>query len=415
MSVLARLAGGKRGWIGAAVLVVAAGLWVAAAATDRGRAEWIEVERDDLVLGVDVTGTLQAIDTSLVGPPQLPEYWEFKIAFMAPEGDEVAPGTRVLAFDTSDLQQQLQRQMAEASEAGKQIEKTEKTLLMTRKRDDLRLAEAQSRLRKARLTVERPGELSSAQELALARLDLELAEREVAYLNERMEASGRSADAQLAALSNQQDRAKRRVEEIQRGIEEMNRKATRGGTVVYVKNWREEKKKVGDTCWKGENIIELPDLSRMEADGRVDEADAGKLAEGQRVSLRLDAHPDVEFKGSIASIWKTVQRKNWRNPEKVARLTIELDETDRKKMRPSMRFRGTVETERIRDALIVPIEAVFISDTGPVIYRKTLLGHEARQVTLGRRNETSVEVLAGLGQGDSISVVDLAADEDTAS
>ena len=84
------------------------------------------------MLGVEVTGTLRAIDTSLLGPPQLPQYWEFKIAYMAPEGNEVEPGTPVLGFDTSDLQQQLQRQQAEAAEARKQIEKTQNTLNLTR-------------------------------------------------------------------------------------------------------------------------------------------------------------------------------------------------------------------------------------------------------------------------------------------
>jgi multidrug efflux pump subunit AcrA (membrane-fusion protein) len=43
-----------------------------------------------------------------------------------------------------------------------------------------------------------------------------------------------------------------------------------------------------------------------------------------------------------------------------------------------------------------------------VVYRGSVLGHEAVGVELGRRNEDFVEVLAGLEEGDSVSLVDLA-------
>jgi multidrug efflux pump subunit AcrA (membrane-fusion protein) len=392
-------------WSLVLVVLVAGAWWLAGAGDGGAPREWAAVERGDLVLGIEVTGTLQAVETSQLGPPQLADYWEFKISHMAPEGEEVPAGTPVVAFDTSDLQQKLERQLAEAEEARKQIEKTEKNLTMTRRQDDLRLSEAEARLRKARLKVDLPGELSQANELALARLDLELAETEVRYLEARLDASRRSAEAQLAALRSQEERAEQRVAEIREAMELMTRKAPRDATVIYVTNWRDEKKKVGDSCWKGENVVELPNLNAMKAEGRVDEADAGRLAEGQPVSLRLDAHPDVKFNGRIASIWRTVQRESWRNPLKVVRLEIGLDETDRQRMRPGMRFRGKVETERIEDALLLPVESVFPTDGGAVAYRKTLLGHERVPLELGRRDEGRVEVLDGLSEGDRVFLV----------
>ena len=101
----------------AALLLV--GWRLAPALTGARTDEWTEVRRGDLVLGVEVTGTLQAVNTSSLGPPQLRDYWEYKIATMAPEGEEVATGDPVLAFDASDLEQKLQRQEAEAEEAEK--------------------------------------------------------------------------------------------------------------------------------------------------------------------------------------------------------------------------------------------------------------------------------------------------------
>jgi multidrug efflux pump subunit AcrA (membrane-fusion protein) len=396
----------RRRWIALVAPVLLLGAWwLVEAVTDDEIAEWVEVRRDDLLLDVEVTGTLRAVDSSVVGTPQLLHYWNYKISHMAPEGEEIAAGTPVLAFDTTELEQRLLRQQAEADEAAKQIDKTAKNLTMQRRQDELSLSEAEAKRRRALLIVERPGELSSTQELAQARLDLELAQKELAYFGERLEASRRSAEATLAALTAQRQRAEREVEEIQQAIQLMTRPAPRDGTVIYLTDWRDEKKKVGDACWRGEMVIELPDLSRMKADGSVDEEDAGKVREEQPVTLRLDAHPDLRYTGRVASIWSTVRSKSWRSPLKVVRLEIELDETDRRRMRPGMRFRGEIETERLADLLLVPIEAVFPTADGPVVYRRTLLGFDAVPVELGRRNERYVEVLSGLRDGDDVSTI----------
>ena len=402
----------RRVTVPAAVLLLLGGVWwLSGAATGEDDGEWAEVARDDLVRGIEVTGKLRAVETTQLGPPQVKRVWEYKISYLAPEGEEVPEGTPVLGFDTTELMRRLERQQAERDGAIKQIEKTEQDLTMARRQDAMRLAEAEARRRKAGLKVERPGELSSARELAEARLDLELADKELAYLARRLEASERSADATLGALRAQKERAEQQTRELEEAVEKMMVKAPRAGTVIYVTDWREEKKKVGDSCWRGNLVIELPDLSVMQAEGQVDEADAGQLVEGQEVTLRLDAHPDVPFRGRVSSIWKTVQPKSWRSPLKVARLEIELEETDTKKMRPGMRFRGTVETERVEDALLIPARAVFLSAEGPVVYRRTMFGYKAVAVDLGRRDEERVEVLDGLRLGDRISLVDLEAQE----
>ena len=276
----------------------------------------------------------------MLGPPQIRETWQFKIASMAPEGKEIEKGAPVISFDTSELQQQLQESTAERDAARKRVEQREQQLTVQRKADELALATARAEEGKARLKAEVPGEMQAATELAQIRLDLELAVKKVAYLESRLNSSRLSMEATLGALRAQSSQAEQRVEQIQQAIAQMTRTAPTGGTVIYVTDWREEKKRVGDSCWRGDHVIELPDLELMRAMGRVHEADAGKVVEGQRVTFRLDAHPDVEFSGKVASIWKTVQRESWRSPLKVVRLEIDLDETDTQRMRPGMRLRG---------------------------------------------------------------------------
>ena len=392
--------------IGAALAAVVA-LWWAFSRETIPKSVWAEAERGDLVLTVEVNGVLAAVNSTPVGPPQVPDVFDFKIAMMAPEGTDVKAGVPELAFDTSDLERTLLEKRAESESAAKRIEKKEKDAEIARKNDELRLAEATSRRRKAALELEVPEDLVKAQQLREWRLTLEDATREMEFLKTKLAASRHADDVMLAALRGRKTAADRRVAEIAASIEAMSVKAGRAGTVVYATSWRDEKKKVGDSAWRGERILEIPDLSAMKGEGEVDESDAGKISVGQKVRFRLEAHPDEECLGSIASIWSTVQRQSWRSPVKVVKLGIELDATDPRKMRPGMRFRGVIETGRIANALLVPADAVFPTDAGPIAFRRSAIGYARRLLAVGARNEALVEVKSGLDVGDRIARRDL--------
>jgi hypothetical protein len=127
--------------------------------------------------------------------------------------------------------------------------------------------------------------------------------------------------------------------------------------------------------------------------------------------LRLDAHPDDVFLGRVRSIGSSVRSRSESNPLKVVKLEIDLDRTDPQRMRPGMRFTGTVEIERAARALVAPAETVFNRPDGPVVYRRKGWGSEELRPVLGRRNERLVEVVKGLAAGDLISRRDLAEEE----
>jgi multidrug resistance efflux pump len=181
-------------------------------------------------------------------------------------------------------------------------------------------------------------------------------------------------------------------------------KAPRDGIVVMVQGWEGEKKKVGDTAWRGQPIMEIPNLQKMRARGDVDEAEAGRLEIGQRVSLRLDAQPDLELRGKIELVAEGVRRESPTVPLKVLPVEIVLDNVDPALMKPGMRFRGTVEYERAADSLVVPLDAVLDSPAGPVVQKRGAWGMSTVRVELGRRNREKVEVIKGLDAGDRVVV-----------
>jgi HlyD family secretion protein len=387
------------------VFFLAAGWTRNKLAADR-QGEWAAVTRGDLVSGVDVIGTLAALDSGSFGPPQLNDVWEFKIAMMAPEGSDAKKGQPVLSFDTTELQKRLEEKTAEAEQARKEIEKQKADLALKREDERLNLAEAEASVRKSDLKLDAPADLVSVKERKQVELDDALAKKQVTATRSRIDSLERAAQAQIALLQSKYQRASTIVADTQSAIRHMTLLAPRNGTIVYVTNWRGDKKKVGDPCWRMERVIEIPDLSRMIAKGDVDEVDAGKVTVGQRVTIRLDAHPDEEFHGTITKTSKTVQPKqqgqNITDPSKVLRVEIALDRSDPAKMRPGMRFQGTIELQRGRGAVLMPRNAVFVSAKGPYAVRRGLFATSEVALRLGRQNDKFVEVLNGLSPDDRV-------------
>jgi len=373
-------------------------------AADR-QGEWVRLKRGDLVTGVDVTGTLASAQAGTFGPPPLDDVWDFKISMMAPEGSEVKRGEPILGFDTSELRKRLDEKSAESEQARKEIEKRQADLRLRREDEKMNLADAEGRLRKSALKLETPSDIIGVKERQQVELDHALAQRECKQIGGRIADLERAAAAEIALLSSKQARAAEVVRETQDAIRQMTVLAPRDGTVVYRESWRGEKKKIGDTCWRAERVIEIPDLKRMIANGDVDEVDAGKVTVGQRVTIRLDAHPDDEIPGTITKVARTLQLQSQvRDPLKILRVEIALDRSDPASMRPGMRFQGTIELARTKNALLIPREAVVAGAAGPKATRRNVFGVEEVALKVGRQNEKFVEVLGGVGDGDRVLV-----------
>lgn len=377
-------------------------LAAAGCASSAEEPQWLEVERGSLVIEVDVSGALRAVDSNTIGPPGIPGVWNYKIAMMAPEGGEVEKDTPILAFDTSELSRRLEQKTAERDSAAKQVEMSKAKAKVNEQDNALALATAQAELRKATLTADVPADITSGIDLEKAKLDLELAKTKVDYLGRKVQGSRRADEAEIDRWRSQRDRAEERVAEIGASIQQMTVMAPRAGTVIYEANWKGEKKKVGDGAWRGETLLQVVSLDEMEATGEIDEVDSSRVAVGQAVSLRLDAQADVELAGKIREISRTVQRQSPDNPLKVVKIEISLAPAEGTRLRPGMRFWGKVETERLDDALRVPLEAVLATASGPVVFRRVSGDVEAVSVTLGRRNASDVEVTEGLEEGDEI-------------
>jgi HlyD family secretion protein len=367
-----------------------------------GDVSTVEVKKDDLVIGVEVIGELEAVDSTDVKPPPIPDMWDFKIAQMAAEGDEVKAGEPVIAFDGSEQMRDLENMQNEADAAQKKLDKKRDDAALARRDDELKIAEAEATLRKATLKTSTPNDLVASIEQKEVALDEQSAKLALEAANQHAAAAKRSDEEELQRLTEKATYAKHRVEELQHSIAKLQVIATRPGTIVYPTNWQGEKHKVGDSVWRMEDVMSIVGLGKMVGAGQVDEVDIAKVDVNQPVTLRLDALPDVQLKGHVESIAKSVDRKSQADPSKVIKLKIAIDPT-KEPLRPGMRFRGQIETEKLPAVVQVPADAVFVTPDGPVAYRESGGTLERVKLTLGRRNASAIEVKAGLAPGDRVS------------
>jgi len=369
--------------------------------------DWVGLTREDWSLGVEVTGTLKATVSDTLGPPQLGQQGEFKIARMAAEGARVAKGDEVLAFDTSEFERQLLERQNERDAAAAEIARRISDAVLRRRDEALGIAECEGAVRKAALKAEGSADLTSTLELKTARLDHELAEKRLVYQRQKALATTRRDQEDLEALREKHARAEQRVADAERSIASMKLSAPRDATIIYLTDWSGQKKKVGDGVWRGLNVLETAALDDMIAFGDAAVADFSRLSVGQRVTLRLEAHPDTEYAGEVRSIANLVEPPAPESPLRVVRVQIVLDATEPLRMRPGMRFVGTIETERVPHALHMPLEAVFLRPDGPIAFKRTGAGYAQVKLSLGRAYRGDVEVLSGVAEGDQVARVDL--------
>lgn len=396
----------RTGWLIAAAVVIAlfAGAFILQGRVTTRNTEMARVERGEVVVGVEVTGELQALDSTSIGPPEVPQIWEFRISMLAPEGSDVKKGAPIVRFDTSDIEQRLQEKSAERDAAKTEIEQRRASLRVESQEERLRLAEAESALGKAALKLEAPSEILNANDRRQLELEHEVSTREVSYRKVKLSGLGRSAAEEIRVLEAKFRNAAREVERLQQAMRAMTVRSPRDGTVVYVTDRRNEKPKVGDGVWRGRTILQIPDLSRMNAKGEVDEADAGKVFAGQKAMFRLDAHPDREWTAAVSQVGRTVRKVSDSNPNRTLPVQLTLERTDPDLMRPGMRFRGTLITAEKRNVLRVPVDAIFTSPEGAVVHRRTATGMEDVRVETGARGEEWIEIVSGLEEGDQVAL-----------
>jgi HlyD family secretion protein len=96
------------------------------------------------------------------------------------------------------------------------------------------------------------------------------------------------------------------------------------------------------------------DLSKMEIEAMVSEADVGEVEEGQPVTFTVDAFPTRQFRGAV----KQVRYAPTTNQNVVTYTSVVEVNNDDLKLRPGMTANASIITAQRRDALKIPNAAL---------------------------------------------------------
>ena len=150
------------------------------------------------------------------------------------------------------------------------------------------------------------------------------------------------------------------------------------------------------------------DLTKMQIEVSVSEADIGKVQEGQDVTYTLDGYPDSVFKGTVTQVRIS--------PTTVSNVVtysviVEVDNKDLK-LKPGMTANVSIITSKNEDVLCAPSIALkYTPETTGKKYQTQglwiLSDHKPKRVDIstGASDDTNIEVISkGLKVGDKVII-----------
>jgi HlyD family secretion protein len=277
---------------------------------------------------------------------------------------------------------------------------------VARSREELELAR---RKRDALQSFGRPLELSQA------RSDAQSSKETLRQLESASAYRMAQKQAAIASAQSRIQEAAARLELAKQQLARCEVRAEVPGIVVYKDVFfgsEQRKPQVGDQVWANQPLIILPDVQKMVVETRVRETDIHKVERNQKVSVRVEAYPDLRLTGAVTLVGTLAQEEKERRGTKFFSVTVQLNESE-PRLRPGMTARVEIEVEERKRALYVPLDAVFERDGRSVVY-PAARRPRPREVVLGPSNADFVVIEKGLARGERVLLRDpLAGTADT--
>jgi RND family efflux transporter MFP subunit len=244
-----------------------------------------------------------------------------------------------------------------------------------------------------------------------AKLVVNDAQQRARELEEKLKSDRTATQADVAAKRHKREKALFDLRRAEQGLQNLQVKAPAAGMVNVLPNFRsgsmfggQQEFHEGDRAWPGAAILELPDLSSVHLEARLDESDRGRLQPRQEATVRIEAIPGTEFKATLDSISvlaKVDFTSGW-PPAKNFDLNLVFLDVD-SRMRPGMTAVARIVTERVPDVVLAPAEAIFQRNGAPIVYRLDGARFVETPVSIRKRGKEQAIIDAGVQPGDRIA------------
>jgi multidrug efflux pump subunit AcrA (membrane-fusion protein) len=405
---------GRRRWLYFALLpVVAAAAWFLRSRpqpkTDTIAVRIVRATRGALQRSIRLTGGVSAKNFSNILAPmmQAPDSGRGQVLiFLAPSGEFVKEGDVVAQIDGQSVKDHLDD--VEAT-----VDQSEKDLLKLRAQQQARREALEQAVRAARATWDKAKQdvlaapVQSAIQREQVRLSVEEAKAnyeevagELPLLDERQ-----AAEWKIAEMS--QEYQIRHRNRHRHDLDRFTLRAPRDGQVILktiYRNGEPGQVQLGDQLAPGQPFMRVVDLSSMQVDATISEADAELVRLGQKATVRFNAYPDLVMDGRVEAVGTlAVSGRRVSYYVRTIPVRIAIEGSD-KRVIPDLTASADVVLAEQDNTLVIPREAVQETGGKTVVYVKDGENVTPREIEVGTYSNTQVSVISGLQEGEQIAI-----------
>ncbi len=282
---------------------------------------------------------------------------------------------------------------------------------------DRRLAELDRRRARLALAQLEPG--ARAEDVEKARLRSGMAQAALAGV--KIE-----APAKRDLLKLEQGKRQVEVRGLERAVKKLRRKADStsliapaGGMLLYPLIWNWRKAYVGMGVWNGLTFLEVARLDTVKLEGAVPEAEVARVRVGARAEVTADGWPGKVIRGKVTHVSKLAKEEDSRpgrssNGDGVKRFDVTVTpDGPTPELKPNMRVKVRIVSERRENATAVPAEALFGEGATRWVWLAGAKGPEKIAVTPDAFGRDWVSLKAPLPAGAKVYLLDPSVAEET--
>jgi len=328
-----------------------------------------------------------------------------KLAWMIGEGSMVSEGSPVVRFDSADQLLNLESQSNALSQNLLQTSIDSGNQQFEEKDLGLENAAAEIDYSYAMSVLPDDETIFSQWEIINARLDAEFAKAKIENLAARLDVQKQMNLSQQQVLAIARNQVQTEVDIIRRTLSALEVKAPASGLVVYRRDRRRDPA-IGDSCQAGQVLIDLVDLNALQARIYVLERDAGGLATGKGVILKLDGLPGKELHGEVRTVSALAATVERNSPLKyfICDVTIRDAGLYLRSIRPGMTLQARVVLETYDSCFVVPASALDVKDAKTYVYVKQGDDFVKREVQVGLGTHGQATILGGVDEKEQVAL-----------
>ena len=351
-------------------------------------------------------GEIEAVNSTNISSPVIPwRYGNLTITQIIKDGQEVNAGDTLLVFDPTEVQKGIVE-----AEGRLEISLAELEKLKAQQQSDLEELNASYQITQISQQISKIQFESATYESDISKkeIQLNLDKADIALVKAKEQIDNRikiqKEELKQKNLSIEQDRS--RLKEANETLQKLNVTTPAPGIGIIARNWNSGNKyQIGDQCWPGSLLIQLPDLSKLKATVKINEVDISKITAGLTVQIKPDAFSDSIFTGVVSTVANLAVNKDYSSKIKVFPVEILLNQTN-KNLLPGLTVSCRIILDKIDDVLYVPKDAVHLEGDKRYVFKKKAKNYEKAEVETGAENTDYIIITKGLNKNEEVALVD---------